>query len=245
MPDGALARSFESIGDEYDRYRPGFPPAAALAIVPEVVGAALDLGAGTGKFTELLQDRAHRIVAVEPSESMLQVLRTKRPHVEALIGSAESIPLPDSSMDVVTVAQAFHWFDRGVAAAEIRRVLVPGGTLGLLWNHADPSCPWDRACHRIAHPAVGDSDATTASAHDELPGFRKVSREDIHWREHISREHYVRRWSTVSSFLVADEETRARMLRQIETVLDEADETRGQAAFELPQVTEVYTYRRI
>lgn len=216
-----------------------------MAIVPEVVGAALDLGAGTGKFTELLQERARRTVAVEPSESMLRVLRTRYPQVEALIGSAEDIPLPDGSMDVVTVAQAFHWFDRGVAAAEIRRVLAPSGTLGLLWNHSDPSCAWDRACHRIAHPAADDADATTASADDELPGFVKVGREDLHWRERISREHYVRRWSTVSSFLVADAESRVRLLHRIEAVLDDDDETRGEAEFALPHVTEVYTYRRI
>lgn len=125
MPEHALARSFEIIGDDDDRYRPGFPEAAAAMIVPTTVDVGLDLGAGTGKFTELLVDRARRTVAVEPSERMLQGLRVKLPDVEAQIGAAERIPLGDASVDVVTVAQAFHWFDRDAACDEIARVLVP------------------------------------------------------------------------------------------------------------------------
>lgn len=244
MADQKLARSFESIGDEYDRLRPTFPARAAAVVVPERVDAALDLGAGTGKFTDLLLDRARRVVAVEPSARMLDVLRLKLPRVEALIGAAEKIPVEDASMDTVTVAQAFHWFDRNPACAEIARVLVPGGVLGLLWNRSDPACGWDRACHRIAHPAVDQSDATTASAAAELPGFDIIRREEVQWVETISRAHYLSRWLTVSSFLVADDEERQAMVAAVEEVLDTAVDTRGRATFDLPQVTDVFVYRR-
>ncbi|MEV4667227.1 class I SAM-dependent methyltransferase [Microbacterium sp. LWO12-1.2] len=244
MVDDALARSFESIGADYDRYRPGFPDLAAEVIIPAAVRSVLDLGAGTGKFTELLTGRAARVLAVEPSEAMLGVLRQKLPAVDAMNGSAERIPIPDGSVDVVTVAQAFHWFDREPACREIGRVLAPAGVLGLLWNRSDPTCGWDRACHRIAHPAVGDSDATTSSAADELPGFEFVRHETVRWRERLSRTVYVRRWATVSSFLVADEVRRAEMLDAVETVLDASDETRGREVLDLPQVTDVFVYRR-
>lgn len=243
MAVDALARSFESIGDDYDRYRPGFPDRAAAIVIPGRVEAVLDLGAGTGKFTELLPVRATRVVAVEPSDRMLAVLRSKLPRVEAQIGTAEEIPAADATIDVVTVAQAFHWFDRENACAEIARVLVPGGTLGLLWNHSDPGCEWDRACHRIAHPAVGESDATTDTADEELPGFEFVRREEVRWTETVSREHYLRRWGTVSSFLVADDVERARMIAAVEQVLDDAPATRGRTAFDVPQVTDVFVYR--
>ncbi|WP_175988248.1 class I SAM-dependent methyltransferase [Microbacterium tenebrionis] len=239
-----LAKSFESIGEEYDRYRPGFPVAAAEEIVPERVDAVLDLGAGTGKFTELLVARAERVIAVEPSVAMLDVLRTKLPAVEALEGGAEGIPLPDGSMDAVTVAQAFHWFDRDAACAQIRRVLVPGGTLGLLWNHSDPACTWDRACTRVAHPAVtDDTDATTASAAEELPGFTFDHRTELAWSEPITRDAYIRRWLTVSSFLAADEATRASMVGELERILDADPETVNRDEFVLPMVTEVFIYR--
>ncbi|WP_435744535.1 class I SAM-dependent methyltransferase [Microbacterium sp. PMB16] len=244
MVDEVLARSFESIGEDYDRYRPGFPPVAAEIIVPKAVDTALDLGAGTGKFTQLLLERADQVVAVEPSAPMLAVLLSNLPSVVAVSGTAESVPMADASVDVVTVAQAFHWFDREPACTEIARVLVPAGTLGLLWNRADPGCSWDMACHRIAHPAVDATDATAETAAEELPGFEFVRHEEVAWTERISREHYLRRWFTVSSFLVAEEAEQLRMRAAIEGVLDAAPETRGQPAFDVPHVTDVFVYRR-
>ncbi|WP_194419747.1 class I SAM-dependent methyltransferase [Microbacterium abyssi] len=246
MVDQELAKAFEGIGEEYDRYRPGFPDAAADVILPEGVDAVLDLGAGTGKFTALLLDRAERVTAVEPSATMLEVLRVKLPTVEALAGGAESIPLPDGAVDAVTVAQAFHWFDRDAACAEIRRVLVPGGVLGLLWNHSDPTCAWDRACHRVAHPAVTeDADSTTASAADELPGFAFDHRTETSWSEQISRADYIRRWLTVSSFLAADEDTRTDMVARLDSILDTDPATVGRDTFTLPMITDVFVYRAV
>lgn len=242
MQKQQLAKSFENIGEEYDRFRPGFPDAAAAEILPSRVSTVLDLGAGTGKFTELLFTRADRVIAVEPSEAMLDVLRAKLPETEAIVAGAESIPLPDSSVDAITVAQAFHWFDRDPAGAEISRVLVPGGTLGLLWNHSDPGCAWDRACHRVAHPAVAENDATTESAAEDLPGFTFDRRAEIAWSESITRAHYIARWLTVSSFLVADEETRASMVAQLEAILDADPATSGQEQFDLPMLTTVFVY---
>lgn len=243
MVEKALARSFENIGEEYDRYRPGFPLAAVEYIVPEPVAAALDLGAGTGKLTTLLAERARRVIAVEPSTAMLDVLRRKLPAVQAIEGTAERIPVGDATVDVVCVAQAFHWFDRDTASAEIARVLVPRGVLGLLWNRADPECAWDLACHRIAHPAVADGDATTAAAAD-LPGFELEAHDEIRWTERLSRAHYIARWSTVSSFLVAGEDERAERLAAVQAVLDAAPDTRGREEFELPHLTDVFRYRR-
>ncbi|UWF78469.1 class I SAM-dependent methyltransferase [Microbacterium neungamense] len=228
MVDEVLAKSFLDAGEDYERYRPGFPEAAAEAIIPVPVRAALDLGAGTGKFTERLIGRASRVIAVEPSRPMLDVLRAKLPSVEALIGTAEEVPVEDASVDVVTVAQAFHWFDRERACAQIRLVLVPGGVLGLLWNRFDPACAWDRACQRILHPALGDRPgATTASVTEELPGFVLEARREIAWRERITRTGYLRRWQTVSSFLVADDRERRRMT----------------AGIEAAGITEVFVYR--
>lgn len=243
MQKQQLAKSFEGIGEDYDRFRPGFPDAAAAEIISRHVGSVLDLGAGTGKFTELLMGCADRVVAVEPSAAMLDVLRAKLPGVEAIVAGAESIPIPDSSMDAVTVAQAFHWFDKDAACAEIRRVLVPGGTLGLLWNRSDPTCSWDHACHRVAHPAVAETDATTESAADELPGFAFDHHAEIAWSEHITRADYIARWLTVSSFLTADEATRAAMIARVEAILDADGQTAGHTQFELPMLTDVFVYR--
>lgn len=244
MVDELLAKSFEGIGADYDRFRPGFPADAARMLVPERLGAVLDLGAGTGKFTEQLPGRADRVIAVEPSAAMLDVLRAKMPGVEAMEGTAERIPVDDASVQCVSVAQAFHWFDREPACAEISRVLVSGGMLGLLWNHSDPSCDWDRAAHRVAHPAVGDQDGTTESAAEELPGFEFVDRTEFRWTERITRSDYLSRWSTVSTFLVADDAARAGMTAAIERILDSSPPTAERDAFDLPLVTDLFRYRR-
>ena len=243
MADTALAQSFLNTGADYERYRPGFPEPAADAILPSEVSVALDLGAGTGKFTERLLTRAAHVVAVEPSEQMLSVLRAKLPQVESHVGTAEQIPAADSSVDVVTVAQAFHWFDRDRASAEIHRVLVRGGTLGLLWNHSDPACSWDRACTRVAHPRLTEGLKADASVTDALPGFATPDFVQVAWRERITRPDYIARWLTVSSFLAASELDRAAMVREVESILDEDPETAGRDELDLPQVTDVYIYR--
>lgn len=243
MADATLAKSFLNAGEDYDRFRPGFPEEAADAIVPTRVATALDLGAGTGKFTERLIGRASRVIAVEPSQQMLAVLRAKLPDVEAHIGTAESIPASDQSVDVVTVAQAFHWFDREPACAEIRRVLVPGGTLGLLWNRADPQCSWDRACSRIAHPWLSDEMTVSNAAQDELPGFTMATHREVSWQERITRADYVARWLTVSSFMAASDAERERMVGEVERILDTDPATAGRDELDLPQITDLYVYR--
>lgn len=243
MPDDTLASSFQRTGDDYDRYRPGFPPESAEAIVPVPVRTALDLGAGTGKFTERLIARADHVIAVDPSERMLGVLRAKLPGVEAHVGTAEKTPVPDASVDVVTVAQAFHWFDEETACAEIRRVLVPGGTLGLLWNGPDPDCAWDRACYGVAHPWMRQSPEPDADEEHGVPGFELRSRRTIPWAERLTRPDYLARWHTVSTFLTATPPERDRMTAEIEHILDTDPATAGREEFDLPLVTDVFMYR--
>jgi ubiquinone/menaquinone biosynthesis C-methylase UbiE len=72
--------------------------------------------------------------------------------VEALAGTAEEIPLPDASVDAVTAGQAFHWFERKPALAEIARVLRPGGGLSLLWNAWDKRDPLLGAIEALLRP---------------------------------------------------------------------------------------------
>lgn len=97
----------------------------------------LDLGAGTGKLTRVLARRYRHVIAVEPLDNMRAVLEQVVPSADARAGTAESIPLADSSVDGVFAAQAFHWFDHDSAVPEIARVLRPGGVLCVVWNGPD------------------------------------------------------------------------------------------------------------
>lgn len=125
-----VARSFGSAVEHYVRGRPGWPPEAVEAPGIPRDSHVLDLAAGTGKLTELLALTFAGVVAVEPDAEM----RAANPGADVREGTAESIPLPDGSVDAVFVAEAFHWFETAAALQEIHRVLRPGGTLVLLWN---------------------------------------------------------------------------------------------------------------
>jgi SAM-dependent methyltransferase len=95
------------------------------------------------------------VIAVEPDDVMRATLAAALPTVRALAGTGESIPLPEASVDVVTIAQAWHWMDVPRAAVEIARVLRPGGTVALVWNIRDESVDWVRRLSGI----MGSSDA--------------------------------------------------------------------------------------
>ena len=94
-----------------------------------------------------------------------RLARAVRP-ATVLAGSAERLPLPDRSVDLVVVGQAFHWFDRDRALPEIVRVLRPGGVLATFYNAREDSVAWVRAlselmgedrrpCQRLAVPGAG------------------------------------------------------------------------------------------
>ena len=134
-------------------------PADAVAWIVERCGLGpgaeiCDLAAGTGKLTRLLAPSGARVIAVEPVDRMRQQLETAVPGVETLRGTAESMPLDDASVDCVTVAQAFHWFDYGRALPELARVLRPGGRLALIWNLRDDDDPLVAAVNEVVAPFV-------------------------------------------------------------------------------------------
>jgi len=136
-----LAAQFADLADVYERGRPGYSPAAIGALVAELGlkrgDRVLDLAAGTGKLTRGLHGAGLDVVAVEPQAAPRERLAETIGAERVLEGYAEDIPLPDSSVDAVTVADAFHWFDAERALAEIGRVLRPGGGLAVLSAHPD------------------------------------------------------------------------------------------------------------
>lgn len=133
--------SFDLVADEYERTRPDYPPELLERLPLDASASVLDLGAGTGKLTRVLAARYADVVAVEPLANMRKTLERVVPGVTALPGSAERIPLDDSSVDAVFAAQAFHWFDKAVALPEIARVLRSGGTFAVVWNEGNDNLP--------------------------------------------------------------------------------------------------------
>lgn len=169
------ARSFGAVSAAYAEHRPGYPAAAiswALEPVARQPGRPvrlLDLGAGTGKLTAQLAGLdlgtgPVTVVAVEPDPKMAAELSRQLPGVTILPGRAESIPLPDASVDAVLAGQAAHWFDLDRAMPEIARVLTPGGVLAGLWNADDDRQDWVAGLHRVS----GRTSTLTRSAMQEV-----------------------------------------------------------------------------
>jgi ubiquinone/menaquinone biosynthesis C-methylase UbiE len=156
----AALDGFSKEARTYARGRPGYPDALVQWLGGQLrLGpgkTAVDMGAGTGKFTRLMLRTGATVVAVEPVDAMREQLAETLPGVTVISGAAESIPLGAASADAVVCAQAFHWFASHEALEEFHRVLLPGGALGLVWNVRDESCDWVAAISEIIRPYEAD-----------------------------------------------------------------------------------------
>jgi SAM-dependent methyltransferase len=119
----------------------------------------LDLAAGTGKLTRALVRAGADVVAVEPQQALRDVLARVVPAATVLDGVAEKLPVADGSLDAVTIADAFHWFDQPRALREIARALRPEGGLALVtvvpdWREASWGDELGQLIHRSrpSHP---------------------------------------------------------------------------------------------
>ncbi|WP_285725368.1 class I SAM-dependent methyltransferase [Psychromicrobium xiongbiense] len=215
-----LAAAFLSGGQTYDRIRPGYPEESVDWLVPSGTGAldVLDLGAGTGKLTGALLARGHRVVAVDPSEDMLAQLRLSLPTAQALLGTAEALPLADGQVDSVVVAQAWHWFDHQAASAEIARVLRPGGRLALIWNQLDVTVPWVHRLSRIMH--AGDVHRTGVDP-QVSPQFSPAEHQVVLWQQRLTPEEILELATSRSYFLRAGTRDRERVLTNLRWYLYE------------------------
>jgi len=233
---GGRARSFGTVAEAYDRGRPAYPEDAVAWLTGGEAKVVLELGAGTGKLTRQLVDAGHAVFATDPDEAMLEVLRERVPEVSAKVATAEEIPANDRSVDVVVVAQAFHWFDHEVALPEIARILKPGGHVALMWNSRDERIPWVRRMGDI----LGRQDSNTSSAqhlvHSDLFGFMEET-SFKHWQE-VNRESILDLARSRSSFLVMDDDEKQQHLEEVRAFY--ADYGRGMDGMQIPYVTRCY-----
>ncbi len=223
----------------------------------------LDLGAGTGKLTETLAGLGHSVTAVDPDPGMLAVLARKLPQVRVIEAGAEQIPLPDASVDVVTVAQAWHWLKQPDAALEIARILRPGGRLAVAWHNRDLQVPWVAELNALAG-VPGWANGLNARAAEPGPtgptgptGRGDQAQVDLSIAEFGPVEHatfaYTLRMPTaalvdlVSSWsYVATRPDRDEVLEQVEQLAERVAAEEGNSGeLGLPHRTECYRASRI
>lgn len=132
---------FSKTVDNYIKYRPGYPESILELMQAELGLQAThriaDIGAGTGKLTQLLLKSNAPTYAIEPNADMLHAARQlleHHPSFHPIEASAEQTTLPNQSVDFITAGQAFHWFDKVRSRNEFLRILKPGGYCLIIWN---------------------------------------------------------------------------------------------------------------
>ncbi|GAA4878613.1 class I SAM-dependent methyltransferase [Kitasatospora terrestris] len=250
------ASSFGGAAVAYAEHRPDYARAAVRwALEPAPGPRVLDLGAGTGKLTATLLAAGAEVVAVEPDPAMLAELRGGLPGVRALPGSAESVPLPDGSVDAVLAGNAMHWFDMALAGPEIARVLAPGGVLAGLWNVLDDDVEWVAGLARIAGTAaIGPRDtpaewrAATAGMHLPEVGadvrFGSPERAEFAHGQPRTADSLAATLATRAGMLVMPDADREAALDRIRGYLASRPET-AVGGFTLPMRTAVLRLRRL
>jgi len=184
---------FSSRVDDYARYRPGYPQAIE-GLLQTRCGLApgtrvADMGAGTGVFSRRLLAGGWCVSAVEPNAAMR--VRAERElcsdhRFRSVDGSAEHTTLADRSVDLVTAAQAFHWFDPIAVGAEWRRILRPPGWTALIWNERDRRhSPFGRDYHALLLEYATDPKRVDRE-HDQPPRIAQLFRDQPYRRETLS-----------------------------------------------------------
>jgi ubiquinone/menaquinone biosynthesis C-methylase UbiE len=243
MPvDDVAARGFGAGAEAYEAARPGYPGAALDLLSTEVgIGPGVDvcdLAAGTGKLTRSLLALGANVTAVEPVDAMRAQGRSAAPRATHLEGTAEDIPLADASVDVVTVAQAFHWFDAPKALAEIARVLRGGGRLAILWNERDETTAWVAEMSRVIrwHERTVSRYQHTAWAEIVAAGgqFTPLLEQVIPWEQPLTRALLADRVRSISYIAAMPSADRERLVGEVAALV-----ARRSEPFPLPYLCRV------
>lgn len=142
---------FSDRADDYARYRPSYPPDLLGFLrdkgMLQSSSVVADVGSGTGLLARLFVEGGQEVYAIEPNRDMRNAgehALKGQANFHSVAGRAEDTMLPSGSVDMITAAQAFHWFDRCQARNEFGRILRPPGWVVLIWNERETSSPFLR-----------------------------------------------------------------------------------------------------
>lgn len=111
-----------------------------------------DIGSGTGIFTKLLLNGGNTVYGVEPNQEMRQAAEyylASYPNFKSIDGQSDNTHLPEQSIDLITVAQAYHWFNKQPTEAEFLRILKPKSSIFLVWNLRENNTPFMKAYEQL------------------------------------------------------------------------------------------------
>lgn len=172
-------KKFDSKAEAYSKGRPSYPK-ELFAFLKEKFGlgknsTVADIGSGTGIFTEQLAKVCGKVYAVEPNKDMRQAAEVRLKilsNVVSVDGAAEETTLENGSVDFVTAAQAFHWFDVEAFGRECRRILKSGGRVFLVWNRRDMDAEINRRLHDVCKKFCPDFTGFTGGENNDEKKIR-------------------------------------------------------------------------
>ena len=212
-----------------------------LGIGPDSI--VVDLAAGTGKLTRALVPTGAELVAVEPVAGMRDQLARAVPSAEVRTGTAEAIPVADGAVDAVLVAQAFHWFDTPAAAREIRRVLRPGGGLGVIFNMWDERLEWVARMQTIVGAHRGETPQRRTSAWRERLAatglFTALEERELPHVVYGDLDTLLAREASISFIATLSEYDRAEVLAGVRAVVADHPEAWHGDELVMPYLTQV------
>ena len=210
---------FDSLLDDYDRYRTGYGPAlydAVFAATPPRP-RALDVGAGTGLAARELAPRCRAIVAIDVAPAMLR----RCPVGATALARAEALPFRDGAFDLVSIAQAFHWMEPAPTYRELARVLAPGGVAAVWWKYEAIGDKTAEAADAAFERVVGKAAPVTPLETKPLPGladsiFSGASPLVLRWNVSTTVERYVGYHASRENLRRAAGALRERVLAEME-----------------------------
>ncbi|MGO2312586.1 MAG: class I SAM-dependent methyltransferase, partial [Brachybacterium tyrofermentans] len=162
------------------------------------------------------------------------------PTLATQVAPAEATGLPDASAELVTVAQAWHWFDAEAASAEVTRLLAPGGVLALVWNMLDVTIPWVHRLSRIMHAGdIHREDFTPTVG----PGLTLARRSVLQWEDPMPTGDIIDLARTRSYVITASEERRAKVLANLDWYLHDHLGHEPGSTVGIPYRTDLFLYR--
>jgi SAM-dependent methyltransferase len=235
-PTAPPSRSvFDSAAAEYDAARPSYPAALFDALAEKAGPLAgqrvLDWGAGTGISSRQLQDRGALVVSLDIGDQMLRRALVRRPESACVLADGHRMPIRSASVDLVTFAQSWHWFDEPVATSEVERVLKPGGMWAAWWNqvaadgeswfaaHQDllsSSCPGYAWQHRRERHDPPDWAVAGAAARSVVEPLAVVA---VPWIRHVSVAGWITDYRSHSYLIDLDAVARHVVLDRLAAII--------------------------
>lgn len=245
------AAGYGRAGDDYERARPDYPVDVLDALTAELglgpSSVAVELGAGTGKFTRLLAPRLAMAVATEPVAAMRAHLGLVTSPVVA--ATAEAVPLRAGSVDAVVAATAFHWFGAEATLGEARRVLRPDGGLGLVWNNPDRDTDWVAQVWAVVDGArgsvPGNRDLRWRNAFAGKSGFSPLSHARFSHAVSLSHSELAARVASISFVAALADTERAALLDRVGVIVASHPELAGRDRITLPYRCDLYWCHRL